>query len=386
MMRIARLAMHALMLITISLGAEADRIETAAGAVDNITIQTIRGAEVFYQNARGGLERTPVQEIRTLGFDGLAALDAAERAWRRDEVDTATEQWIRAYVDAKPEVQRLWLHARLAEAHEKRGEFVQAAGHAARVMLTDASPYWAKLVPRSSVNADATQPVVLEAWWAIDRLTRRELPPELKAAAERLAEAVEPLHARVQQAQAGAVWREGSTISGFSTTDVRRVDWRLPGRTVTTPPARINDDPPAPVTPPTRQGESPARDTGPDSPAAIDRLLQEKNFTAALAACERVARDPGERPLAPFLLQYGRALAGVNRPRDAAVRFMQCAIHFETTPHAPEALMETALIYRDTFQQPATAQRLFERALAMAQSRGLDDLYLKIRDLRGPGS
>lgn len=385
-MRIGCVARSLLLMTTIALGARADRIETSAGVVDNITIQTIRGAEIFYQNARGGLERTAVQDVRTLGFDGLPALDAAERAWRRDEVDTATEQWIRAYTNATSEVQRLWLHARLAEAHERRGEFVQAAGHAARVMLTDASPYWAKLAPKSAVNESASQPEVLEAWWAIDRLTRRELPPELKAAAERLAAAVQPLHARVQQAQAGATWREGSTISGFSTANVRRVDWRLPGRSVTTPPARLDDNSPPPVTPPPGAREQPAPDTSPDSPTAIDRLLQEKNFAAALAACERVARDPGDRPLAPFLLQYGRALVGVNRPRDAAVRFMQCAIHFESSPQAPEALMETALLYRNTFQQPETAQRLLERAMAMAQARGLNDLYLKMRDLRGPGS
>jgi hypothetical protein len=91
---------------------------------------------------------------------------------------------------------------------------------------------------------------------------------------------------------------------------------------------------------------------------------------AALAICQRVAEDPGQRDLAQLLYQYGRALAGSAREADAAVRFMQCAIEFPSTSYATWSIMETAAIYRELYQKPDTADRLLLMAVAMAQEQG----------------
>lgn len=369
--------------------AHADRLELAGGVQDSVTIQTIRGAEVFFLNARGQLQRAAVGDVRSLGFDSLSALDAAERAWLRNDVQTATEQWIRAMVNARTEVQRLWIHARLARAHDQRGEPIRAASHAARVLLTDAAAYWSILVPESTLEDGAEIDPLLarEAWWAIDRLLRCDAAPEVKAAAERLAALVRPLHERAQQAQPGVVWREGSSISGFAMNDLQRSDWRLPPSNASNVETPVRPSTPPGGSAPTPNPGTPNREqAGPNSPDAIDELLQTKRFSEAVTMCERVARDPADRSLSRFLLQYGRALSGANRPRDAAIRLMQCAIHFAESDEAPAALMETALLYRSHFDQPQTAQRLLQRAMTLAEARGLTELTQQLRNLQGSGS
>ncbi len=103
---------------------------------------------------------------------------------------------------------------------------------------------------------------------------------------------------------------------------------------------------------------------------SIDALLESEHWAQAVAACERVARRVGKRDLGRFLHQYGRALAGDRRPRDAAVMFVRSATLFGDSPYAAASLLETAIIYRDVFRDPATARRLVERSLTLAAPPG----------------
>ena len=58
-----------------------------------------------------------------------------------------------------------------------------------------------------------------------------------------------------------------------------------------------------------------------------------------------MADRPGGRSVSRFLHQYGRALAGAGRPRDAAVVYMQVAVLYEgkSPRSAVEDLMSRSL-------------------------------------------
>ena len=50
--------------------------------------------------------------------------------------------------------------------------------------------------------------------------------------------------------------------------------------------------------------------------------------------------------------------------------FVRCATLYGDSPHAAPSLIETAIIYRDVFGDPATARRLVERSLNLAARPG----------------
>ena len=55
-------------------------------------------------------------------------------------------------LDAERDIETLWLHARLARAHDVRRQWTEAAGHAAAVWLLDDDPAWASLEAAAGVN------------------------------------------------------------------------------------------------------------------------------------------------------------------------------------------------------------------------------------------
>jgi tetratricopeptide (TPR) repeat protein len=109
----------------------------------------------------------------------------------------------------------------------------------------------------------------------------------------------------------------------------------------------------------------------------IEVLLRAGRYAEAASACDEIANNPEGRDLAAFLVQYGRALRGAGRTREAAEMFLRVAVHFPRADEVAFCLVEAGEIVRDVNRRPMEARRLFERAVTEAAARG--DTELKRR-------
>jgi len=343
-------------------------------------IEAIQAGEVRYADSAGQHQRRPIEDVQSLAFDGLPELDDAERAISRDDYQAGLDALLPAMLKASTDVQKLWLHARLAQVHDLRHEYVQAAGHLAAAMLANDDPSWHRLEPTSDVN----RPTYAAAKEALDNLqaaARQIKTAPNKAALDRMLGKVRLVYDQLSKSYGGKPIAANTTISGISKQEIAKR-------------AQTAGSKPADVTKPPLQSssnEKPATPTPvisselnePDSAHAIDALLAQSNWSAALAACQRIAANPGERDLAHFLFQYGSALSRSGRGPDAAVMFARCAIIFPDSTDATQSLIQTAMIYRDEYHQPQTARRLLQQAVDQAAGHGQESAAMLARELLG---
>lgn len=335
-------------------------------------VEAVQSGRVFYRDNRGRRHQRGLDEVAALGFDGLGDLDEAERAIAAGDLAGGVGRLLAAMLQADSDLHRAWLHVRLSVTHDLLGQYVQAAGHAAAVFEADGDAYWLRLEPLSEPD-EPGYAAAREALLALQQARRRVKHPEIAPVIERMLGRVRPIHDRLADRYHGPPIEPGSTISGVPRELIRS------GRTA--PDTGSSTD--APRTLPSRPADenkrteptgappsAPAAREAPDSAASIDALLAAGHRAEALAACARVERRVGRRDLGRFLHQYGRALVGAGRPRDAAVMFVRCATLYGDSPHAAPSLIETAIIYRDVFGDPATARRLVERSLNLAARPG----------------
>jgi len=152
-------------LAILSTAAVADSItlDGSTIAMRNIELQQISSGRVFYTDARGSRQRRSLNEVAALGFDDLPMLDEAEQALRDGEDGAAMAGFLRAMHAADEDIERIWMHRRLAQVHDARGEFVQSVGHAASAVALDPTLFWRPLLePRSAPDAPAW-PAVAES-------------------------------------------------------------------------------------------------------------------------------------------------------------------------------------------------------------------------------
>ncbi|MCP3905527.1 MAG: hypothetical protein GY715_18020 [Planctomycetes bacterium] len=336
----------------------------------------IRSGRVHFRNAGGRRLMRELDDVTLLSFDDLPELDEAEIRYHAGDTEGAVHALLQALLRADREVERLWVRARLARVHDERGEYVQAAGHAAAVLLLREESHWASLEPMSRPN-DPGYPATREAWELLAEARQRVRLRSLRPVVERLSATVEPIHARRRAAWRGPKIPPNGTRSGWPLDRIRAGSFDEPpfplaGAGAPTRGARAGSRPDEPA--PADEGawgfDAPRGASGKyaamDAPAAIEALLREERFAEAMDRCERVAKGPGDRALGLFLHQHGRALLGVGRPRDAAIMFMRCAILHESSVAAAPSLLETAKIYRDFYRNDDTARRLAERAMRVA--------------------
>ena len=355
--------------------ASADTITfTGTGiALRGCKIVGVQGGQVAYSDPNGQRQRRPLEQVEALGFDGLPELDQAEAALSQQDVAGGLWPLLKAALRAQSDVQRIWVHARLAQVHDLRGEYVQAAGHAAEVFMLSDDVAWKSLRPVSSVNTP-TYPAAHEAMDSLEAAARRVKSVELQREIETMTRLVQGVHARLAAEYKGPAIERGSTISGFSRELVASSDKQPPegAAAVAQPPASAN---PAttrsttaaqPAPPPAATADS----SDPRSPGAIDQLLAASKASDAVKVCEDIEKNPGDRDLAHFLYQYGKALSQANRKADAAVMLTRCAILYPDADDAGAALIETALIYRDEFRRADVGRRLLEKVIADAQASG----------------
>lgn len=409
-------------------GARADSITLRGSEIPlrGLTIQQIRNGELYYLDGNGRLTQRALDEVSALGFDALSELDQAEHALDDDERDVALTKMLQALLKADTDVQKLWLHARLSRVHNFRGEYVPAAGHAAAAMLIEPSPYWRVLEPTCEPS-QSSYAAAKESDDLLRDAAHQVSDGTLRAVIARMREVVQPLRRALEQHYNGPPIADGSTWSGFSKSVIERgrlfegadhgpdhpgaapphqrpsVDDAAPDQPRIAP----GDESPADSEPdrPTSEGNSgasgatstspPAADsggaaaapiettppsTGDDASADdIDTLLDDGDFAQALESCQQAAQNVADRDVGKLLLQWGRALEGTGRPRDAAVKFTECAILFSGTASGVEALIETASVYDRVYNRPGTSRRLLLRAVEQAELQGREELTDRAR-------
>jgi tetratricopeptide (TPR) repeat protein len=338
------------------------------------TIQSIQGGQVLYLDASNARQRRPLNQVDALGFDGLPELDQAETAIAQEDFDTGVRALLRAMLAAQTDQQKLWLHARLARVHDLRGEYVQAAGHAAAVFLRSEDLYWKDLRPVSPVN-QPSYPAAKEAFDNLQAAARKVKSGELKGETEVMLRTIRPIHEQLAQSWTGEAVAANSTFSGLTKEEILGEAERATKPAETAPVASDSAKPP--VAPPTAR----SGDNGPQSPEAIENLLAAGRSAEALALCQQIEKDPGARDLARYLYQYGRALSQTGNKRDAAVMLTRCAILHPDSEDAGPALIETAIIYRAEFRKPEVGRRLLQRVLADAERDGRTTTAMLAREL-----
>ncbi len=377
-----------------------------------VTVQAIRAGDVFYLDRNNRQARRGLDEISQLGFDEIPQLDQAEKALADSDHDAALRLFLQALMTADSTVQRLWIHMRLSRVHDFRDEYVPAAGHAAAAMMLEPNAYWRILEPTCQ-PIEPTYPQAVEADDLLREAARQVTDGTLQQTLARMREVVLPIRKRLGDQYNGPPIAHGSTWSGFSRKQIEA------GTILRDTSNAIADEKPEPVATPKAEYATDADDaqtdskqpdaafdapsvsrrpdTGParvvDTEASdkaadeIDDLLEAGEYAAAVNRCEAAARDAGDRDIARLLYQWGKALAGAGKPRDAAVMYTRCAVLFRGTEYGLESLIETAMLYRTEFRQMATSHRLLRRAIELADVQGRETAADKARKLlRDSGS
>lgn len=363
--------------------------------IANITIERIAAGQVIYRDAGGRRHQRNMDDVGSLRFADLPHLDRAEEYAGRGEYRNAIPHFLQALVDASNDTQRMWIHSRLAPAHDIVGEYAQAASHAAAAFLLEEHIVWRDLEPIREPEGEPSFAAVAEARHMLREAQRRITHRDLSQAVARMSHRIERMHEDVKDADDGTPIRPRTTWSGFPIDRIREgkfdfddadenepaePDASTPAPTPTPAPDRDPAAAPQPETPPADEPRDTERDGR--SPDVIERLLDDGRFDEALERCRRIERNLGNRDLAQFLYQYGRALAGKEQFEDAAIMFTRCAILHPASPYAPRALIETAIIYREHYNQPRTALRLLDRAEDMLGGDAPDGLRDRIAKLR----
>lgn len=357
------------------MNAAADSIIFGTSEISGVDFQFVRGGKIFYLDSAGRIQQAPAADVDRLRFDDIPTLDDAERELARGDLDGALDELLTSMAKAKTDVQRLWIHTRLAHVHNRLGDFIEAASSAAAVIATDPNPAWLGLAPECRVN-EATWYSVAEAR---DHLHRARRALGNNAAVERvvteLLAVIEPLYAQQREKNPRKEYRNGMSVSGILLRDLE-AGW--PGRNRENR-LQEGDDGDGQATDqtginPVAGGEN---TTDPDGPATIQQLLDQREFASALDLLQSLERDPGGRDLARYLYQYGMALVGTGQRRDAALRFMQCTAHFGGTRWQTLSVLEMAVIYRDLWRKPETARRLARQALEEAKHMGDPEIAMR---------
>lgn len=338
-----------------------------------VQIERIATGRVFYVDHAGRSMYRSLDDVEHITFSNLPQLGEAAKAIDDDRHRDALPHLMRALLVAEKDVQRIWIHSLLVRGHDVLGEYVQACGHFAALVTLDEHGYWRGIAPMSELNEPtfaAAEEAMVHLRQAQQRVTHAQLGPILAQMIQR----VQPIHRRLAEAYDGPPIERGSTVSGIAIDVIQRTT------------AHADEESQAEL--PEAPTAAEVREEEPTPPAAtvngqsIARLLAAEHWEEALAACERAARQPGRHDAAELLYQHGRALVGVGRPRDAAIQYTRCAILHRGSPHASLSLIETAIIYRDTFNRHDAALRLLDRAIEEEKTHKREDVVRRIAQVR----
>jgi len=161
--------------------------------IENIRIIRIEAGQVIYRDAGGRRHQRRMEDVGSLHFAGLPELDRAEALVREGNHDRAMPHYLQALVNAADDMQRLWIHARLARAHDIRGEYAQAASHAAAVFLLEEHIVWRDVEPVRASVGDLSPTAVAEARLLLREARRRITQRDLSQAIARMTTRIEQM-------------------------------------------------------------------------------------------------------------------------------------------------------------------------------------------------
>lgn len=350
--------------------------------IANITVERIAAGQVIYRDSRGRRTLRNMDEIGSLRFAEIPQLDRAEAHAAQSEYQQAIPHYLQALVHATNETQRLWIHSRLARAHDIRGEYARAVSHVAAVFLLEEHIAWRDIEPIREPEGDVSFAAVAEARHMLREAQRQITHRELSRAVTRMSERIEQMYEQAAAAHDGPPVEPRTTWSGYAIERIRAGEFDDDRAEAGENDGLEHPAPDAAEPEPQPADEPRAAVRGEHDPDAIERLLDEARFDEALARCRQIERDLGERDVARFLYQYGRALAGKAQFDEAAIMFTRCAILHPNSPHAPSALIETAAIYLEHYEQRPTAHRLLDRAERMLDESTPSALRNRITRMR----
>ena len=136
-------------LTTLSANADSVRLRGSSFTLEECLIHSLQGGELVFTGPGGRRMQKHLEDVVSLGFTGVEELDHAEDAMLAGEYEYAMKWFVLALAKADADLKRQWIHARLAYAHDRLGQYVQAAGHAAAVFTLEDHPAWKRLVPMS---------------------------------------------------------------------------------------------------------------------------------------------------------------------------------------------------------------------------------------------
>lgn len=341
-----------------ALSAHADRITMRGTSIPlpDSRIERIVGGYVHHVDSQGRPRAIELHNIAAISFDRLPELDEAEGAFAEGNHEKAVLRFLQALLKADTNEQRIWVRSRLVRVHDAMEQYPEAASHLASILLMEEHPFWRGYEPLRE-PADPSYASVVEALDRLREAQRASRHPNVLAMVRRIIDKLEPIQRKLNETHDAEAIQPGRTVSGYEIDQIRRGKLVRP---VTATPQQKNG----------AEAELSEENLDPKSPAGIEAMLRREQWRSAVETCRNVAQDPGDRDLAEFLHQYGRALAGVGEHEDAAVMFTRCTILFPGTSQALASLIETAIIYRDGFGNAATAKRLLERAARESERRG----------------
>lgn len=332
--------------LALSAAAGADEIIISGIPLPNVTVRGLDGCEVQYAANGRAQSREVARSI--LHLDDVPALAQAEAQAARGDLAMALALLDEAATQAIKPWQRTWLHYRRTRLLDAAGRYTQACHAWATLLLTTTEPCWLEALP--TCPPDRADKAVAASALAQLRQARTEAGED-GVAVQVINAAIEA----IDKAQRGEI---------------------APAPIETPAPRGEDKSVAAPAGAPKARG-TPAI-AGPAIADEIDRRLDGGQFAEARREIERLVAAPGTYPLDRLLLQYGRVLAAQGQTRDAAVRYMQCAILFAPGPHAATSLFEAARLYAGPLGDRAAARRLLDRAATIAAENGESGLVERI--------
>ncbi len=291
--------------------------------LEEVTILDLRGGEVTFLSAGSTLTRS-LETVEAIYFETLPTLRPAETLRSEGKHEEAIQLFQEALGSANDEMQRLWLHSRLALVHGEAGQPAAALEHLALLTQYDADSHWLLLVP--AVDAMSATPGEIDAARAAIATIRRSNATPLLDTVESVLDRIP-----VREAADPAIVSSGPAHP----TDEASA-WRFP---------------------------------------SVEAHLQAGDAAQALSVIRRLSQRADKDDLPELYFQAGAALEQLRDPAAAGLCYLRIAAHFPDSPWAVRGLLATAHLYQTTFAKPDAALRLARRAVRLALA--IDDEALR---------
>ncbi|MCZ6836006.1 MAG: hypothetical protein O7G85_09555 [Planctomycetota bacterium] len=397
------LSIWSVLLISSALHADDVVLRGSSIVLEGCQVLSIKGGQVVFTLPGGRRLQHHFEAVGAIVFEGIEELDLAEQSMLEERFTRAVKWYVLALAGAENDLQRQWIHARLAMAHNAQRQFIQAAGHASAVFTLDDHPVWKSLAPIGHPGGRNQEPypVVKEAFDHVQAARRVVKSGELVRVVEDLTRQIKPVRDALAKQWKGPRIRTGSTISGYALADSDNLRASLLeaqhevvgvvhglANESHAPIKKVDDRPQVNEQPSSSGlmggGGAPGGNVSELVRNDIESLLNEGEFRLALSQCTRRLAKAGGNDAARLWLWKGQAQLGLSQNDDAAVSFTRGALLYPDSPSSDACLLETARIYQDVYRNPSRARRLLELAIKRAEARGDDIIASRARAMLDP--